>query len=328
MSYDAWNRRQFIRTMAAAGALTSIGRAGHAAVPETIRIVIGYAPGGASDALIRVLAAGLARRNKWVVVPENKPGAGGLLSMQATKIAPADGSVLLSTSAASIIQSLSAANRVRLDRDFAPVIISLRGYFTLFSNASVPVTSLKELIAFDKANPGKLSYASFGVGSQLHLAMELLKQKTGMTITHVPYKSSSESMASVLKNETQISFTPYSGIRQHIEAGRLRALAVSSKAPSEFAPGVPSMQQAGLDDYEVAFWFGLNAPAGTPEATLELLNKELNVVLREPATQTVIREQFGAQTLGGSREDFARVIATETKMYDDLIRTANIRLEG
>lgn len=326
MSYDAWNRRQFMGTAVAGGALLSFARAGHAALPDTIRFVVSYAPGGASDALARALADGLGRRSKRIALAENKPGAGGLIAMQTSKNAPPDGSVLFTSSAASIIQSIQPVNRVRLDRDFAPILMTHRGYFTVFTNASVPVTTLKELIAYDRANPGKLSYASFGIGGQLHLAMELLKQKTGMTITHVPYKSNAEAIASVLKGEAQVSLNPFSGLKQYIDAGRLRALAVTSTDPSSHAPGVPSMREAGVDGYDVSFWFGINAPAGTPEATLQWLNQELNEVLREPAAQAVIRDQFGADTIGGSRDDFARVIASEMKMYEDLIRTANIKL--
>ncbi|MGE4336029.1 MAG: Bug family tripartite tricarboxylate transporter substrate binding protein [Pigmentiphaga sp.] len=329
MNYVALNRRRFIGAMAAGSAMLGVGRAAYAdELPKTMRFVVSYTPGGASDSLARALATGLANRTQNVVITENKPGAGGLVAMQATKTAPPDGSVLFTSSAASIIQSLDPENGVHLERDFEPVMITHRGHFTLFVNADLPVTSLAELIAYDKANPGKLSYASFGMGGQSHLAMELLKQKTGMTLTHVPYKSNAETVASVLKGETQVSLNPYTGLKQHIDAGKLRALAVTSQEPSDFAPGVPSMKEAGVDDYEVTFWFGVNAPAGTPRQTLDRLNRELNVVLLEPTAQSVIRNQFGAATLGGTREDFARIIDSELKMYGDLIRSANLDLKG
>jgi len=328
MSFVAWNRRRFMGAAAAGGSLLSFGRTSHAALPDTIRFVVGYAPGGASDALARALADGLARRSKRTTLVENKPGAGSLTAMRSTKNSPADGSVLFTSSAASVIQSLKPSNRVRLDSDFAPILITHRGQFTLFTNASVPVTTLKELIVYDRANPGKLSYASFGVGGQSHLAMELLNQKTGMKLTHVPYKSNAEAILSALKGETQVLLNPFSSLKQHVDAGKLRALAVTSKDPSPHAPGVPGMREAGVDGYEVSFWFGVNAPVGTPEATLQWLNQELNEVLREPVAQAVIRDQFGADTIGGSRDDFARVIAGEMKTYEDLIRTANIQLDG
>lgn len=327
MSNETWDRRRFIRAATAGGAALAFGRAADAALPDTIRFVVSYVPGGASDILARSLANGLAQRSNRTVIVENKPGAGGLVAFQTTKSAPADGSVLFISSAASIIQSIKPANKIRLDRDFTPIILTHRGHFTLFSNASVPATTLKELVAYDRANPGKLSYASFGVGAQTHLSMELLKQKTGMTLTHVPYKSNAEAIMSVVKGETHVSFNPFSGIKQHIDAGRVRALAVTSAGRSTYAPGVPGMRESGVEGYDVSFWFGWNAPAGTPDATVEWLNQQLNELLREPAAQAIIRDQFGADTVGGSRADFGRHIASEMQVYEDLIRTAHIKLD-
>lgn len=289
-----------------------------------LKIVVSFGAGGTNDLLARVLAEKLSPRLNRPVIVEPKPGAAGLVAARYVMNLPPDGNTILMTTVSMPILTGKLDPPFDVRKDFTPIIQLNRGTHVLHVNSSVPVKTVAELVAYSKANPDKLSFGSFGIGGHTHLIMELLVQRTGAKLTHVPYRSLQETHLAIVKNEIQVTMSPYASMKALMEDGKVRALAMVS-AESE-VPGIPGMKAAGIPDFDQHFWFGFHGPAGTPAPVVERLNKAFNEVLGEKEMIDVIA-RFGAKPVGGTPQDFARAVSAEVDIWKDVIRRGNIQFD-
>jgi len=292
-----------------------------------VRIVVPTAPGGAADTLARTLAQHLSQVSGQQFFIENRPGAGNLLGIETVAKAPADGyTLLMVASTITINHVVHRSLPYDVERDFAPItqLVSLPN--VLVVHPSLPVASVAELVAAAKREPGKLSYASAGPGSQLQLAMELFKSAAGVDIVHVPYKGAAPALNDVLAGHVSSMVSNVLSAKPHIDAGKLRALAVTSLKRVDALPGVPTMAESGFAGYEVVNWFGLFAPAGTPAPIVAWLNAgAVRVLATEDMKQRLATE--GAEPVGSTSAAFAVFIKDEMARWSAAARTANIRPE-
>ena len=292
-----------------------------------VRIVVPTAPGGAADTLARTLAQHLSQASGQQFFIENRPGAGNVLGIETVAKSPADGTTLLMVaSTITINHVVHKSLPYDVERDFVPItqLVSLPN--VLVVHPSLPVASVAELVAAAKREPGKLSYASAGVGSHLQLAMELFKSAAGVDIVHVPYKGAAPALNDVLAGHVSSMVSNVLSAKPHIDAGKLRALAVTSLKRVDALPGVPTMTETGFAGYEVVNWFGLFAPAGTPAPIVAWLNAEaVRVLAAADMKQRLAAE--GAEPVGSTPAAFAAFIKDEMQRWSSAARAANIRAE-
>jgi tripartite-type tricarboxylate transporter receptor subunit TctC len=292
-----------------------------------VRIIVGFAAGGPNDILARLIGQWLSQRIGQPFVVENRPGAGSNIATEAVVRAPPDGYTLL------LVGSPNAINATLYDNlnfnfigDIAPVASLIRGALVMLVNSSVPAATLPELIAYVKANPGKLSYGSGGVGGITHLTPELFKQEAGgLDILHVPYRGVAPALADLLGGQVQVVFANLAPSIGYIRAGKLRALAITAATRSEALPDIPTIGEF-VPGYEASSIFGLGAPKNTPAEIIGALNKEINAALVDPKFKAQLANLDGA-VLGGSPADFGKLLADETEKWAKVIRTANIKPE-
>ena len=292
---------------------------------KPIHIVVPYAAGGAVDTIARLTGQRLAERLGQPVIVDNKPGAGANIGMDAVAKAAPDGyTLLMAANALATNGYLFASLPFNPQHDFAPVGQIGHAPLVVVVPASSSAKTFKDLMAQAKAEPGKLSYASAGNGSSGHLAGEALKQAAHIDVLHVPYKGGTPALTDLLGE--RISFMPINPVEviSHIKAHKLRALAVASLKRVALLPDVPTLAESGLADFEVAVWWGLVAPAGTPQSTVSRLNAELQKVLAEPALQTRLAE-LGVVITAGSAAQFSDFIHAENSRWSRVIKTANIK---
>jgi tripartite-type tricarboxylate transporter receptor subunit TctC len=320
-------RRQFLQLAGAVAmlpALSAIGRA-QAYPTRPVRLIIGFPPGSATDIVARVMAQPLTERLGQQIVVDNRPGAGSNVAAEVVARAAPDGYTLL---AMTITNAVNETLYQDLNFDFAKDIVPVVGTFqspnVLAVNPSVPAKTLPEFIAYAKANPDKINYASFGIGSAPHMNGELFDMMAGVKMVHVPYRSSP--MPDLLSGQVQAIFSPMPVTIAQIRAGNLRALAVTSDKRSEALPDVPTVAEF-VPGFKAGIWHGIGAPKGTPTEIIAKLNKEINAVLDDPKT----KEQFakyGGVPIGGSPDAFAKFIAEEIAKWGNVIKTANIKPES
>ncbi len=296
--------------------------AGHAqaAWPERpITLVVPYTPGGVTDALARTVAKSLAERIKQPVVVENRAGGGANIGAAHVAKANPDGYTLLMGSAATHAINASLYHNLSYDhiKDFAPISLVAQVPNVLVVHPSVPVNNVKELIAYGKAHPGQLNFGSSGAGGTIHLSGELFKSMSGVQMTHVPYKGSAPAVNDLLGGQIQLMFD--SSVVPYVKAGKLRALGVTSAKRSAALPDVPTIAEAGLPGYEATAWFGILAPAGTPEPVIAKLNAQISAVLRDPVVVKWMQAQ-GFDEGGGSPADFAAHIRKETTKWARVVQ--------
>jgi tripartite-type tricarboxylate transporter receptor subunit TctC len=290
---------------------------------HAIRLVVPFAPGGAVDSLARVIANPLAQRLGQPVVVYNRGGAGGSIGMDEVAKAPPDGyTLLLAHSGLTYVPGFYRHPPFDPAKDFDGIVIAVSGIYVLAVNLDLPVHSVPELIAYAKANPGKLSYGSAGVGSSLHLAGEFLKHDTGIDIVHVPYKGPAEAAADMIGGRIQMMFGPSVTILPLAAAGKIRALAVTSARRSALAPELPAMAET-LPGFEVVGWYGLAAPAGTPNQIVTKINTETNQVLQTPSFGAEVRK-LGYETIGGTPGEAAARIKSDVVRWTAIIHDAGI----
>ena len=291
-----------------------------------ITLVVPYAPGGATDIIGRVIAEELSNSIGQRVVVENRAGAAGSVGAAGVARAAPDGYTLLmgALTSHSINMSLQAKPGFDLQKNFAPVTLAGNVGLALVVHPSVQAKSIPELIALVKAQPGKISYASSGAGSPQHLAGEMFNAKAGTNLVHVAYRGSGPAMTDMIGGHVQVMFDTIPSVLPHVQGGALRALAVTSREPSEFMPGVPTAISQGLADFEVGSWFGVLAPAGTPEPVLAKLNQEIVKALQSPKAIEAMRVQ-GVTPKPGTPEEASRLIESEMRKWADLSKAIGLK---
>lgn len=292
---------------------------------RTVEIVVPFAAGGGTDLIARLLAERLSESLGVRIVTINRPGASTNIGTAAVANAPVDGHTLLLTSI-SFAANPSLYRRLSYSQnDFAPIVLIANSPSILVVTPSLPVNSVRELIAHLKAHPGELNFASYGAGSGPHLAAGLLQDITGTKMQHVPYGGGNPATLAVLRGDVQMLLAGSLAVLPMIQSGNLKPLAIAAEARAAALPNVPTFREQGID-YLTGTWFGLLAPAKTPPAIVARLNRDVNTALRSDAVRARIAEQ-GADVMGGSPEDFARFLREETERLSAVIRRANIQLE-
>ncbi len=306
----------------AAGALTAASAQDFPNKP--VRIIATYAPGSSVDIIARLVAKPMSEQLGQPVVVENKPGAGGDIGTDLVAKAPKDGYTLGFASPGPLVFNPMMRKSMPFAlSDVTPVTLLATGPNVLLVNPDFPAKNLAELIAYIKANPGKVAYASAGNGTSGHLAGELFKYLTGTDILHVPYKGNAEAVTDVLAGRVQMVFSGVPPIRAQVEAGKLRAIAVADFKRAKQLPGVPTMAEAGLPGAESGAWYGILAPAGTPPAVLDRLNAEFVKAIQRPEVRAQF-DQLGIDPVGNSRADFGKMIANEITRWKPLFAATKI----
>jgi len=295
---------------------------------KTIRLVVPFGPGGPTDLSARLVSQMVQSALNQNVVVENRAGAGGATGTKSVTSAEADGyTLLLATSATlGVVPALQKNPGYDPIKSFAPVAKVTDSTTILVVHPNFPANSIRELVEYAKANPGKLTYASAGVGNQTHLAAELLLSRAGIKAVHVPYKSGAEMTTAVLGEQTHMTFPDVSILLPLIRDKKLKALAVTSGARHPQLPDVPTMAESGIADYVTTFWTGVVVPAGTPAAIIDALNGAIANGLRTEAVRDAFA-RVGAQPAPGSPKDFGNFIASETRKWAAIAKTAGITPE-
>ena len=295
---------------------------------KRITFVVPFAPGGSTDIIARLIGEDLSKRLGQPVVIENRAGAGGNLGADVVAKAEPDGYTMLmgTTGVMSINESLYPEMSYKAAEDFQPVIHVASLTNVLAVTPSLPARTVEELIAYGKANPGKLTFASSGVGSATHLVGELFKAQTGIDILHIPYKGSGQAMTDLLSGKVSMIFDQIASSVSSINAGKLKALGVTSKTRSEALPNVPPIAEAGVPGFEALSWSGVVVPARTPAAIVNRLNTEINAILNTPQMKQRFAE-LGADAVGGPPEAFANHVKSERQKWSKLVADAKIRIQ-
>lgn len=302
----------------------------HAAEPDAesrpIRLIVPFAPGGASDVLGRIIAQHLTESLKRQVIVDNRPGAGGNIGMGIAAKATPDGSVMSIASSAFVVNP-SLYDQVPYDaiKDFAPVTNVASASTVLVVHPSVPAKSLKELVALVKSAPGKFNYASSGAGTGQHLAGELFKSSAALDISHIPFNGAGPAVIAVLGSQVQMGFSSLPAVRAQIANGSLRAIAVTTKKRATAIPDVPTFDESGYPGFEVDFWQGLVLPGGTPRAVVNRMNAEILKMLQGQDVRKRL-DGLGFEPVGSSPDEFAKQIAAELSKWNKFIKQAGIKL--
>ena len=321
-------RRLFLRYAAGAAASLTVSRV---AVAQTypsrpVRILVGFSAGGTTDIAARLIAQALSERLGQQFVVENRPGAATNIATEAVVRSPPDGYTLLAATASNTVNSsLDHKLSFSFIRDIAMIAGIVRSPLVLEVHPSVPVHTVPELIAHAKANPGMINMASFGTGTSSHVAGELFKMMSSLKMPHVPYRGSAPMVTDLIGGQVQSAFDNLPASIEHIRAGKLRALAVSTAMRAEALPNVPTVGEF-LPAFEASAWIALGAPKNTPAAIVETLNREINAALADPKLQARVAE-LGATVLPGSPADFSKLVADETEKWAKVIKFAGIKPE-
>ena len=318
-------RRRFLHLAAGAAALPALSRIARAQTypSRPVRWVVPFPPGGVTDIVARLMGQWLSERLGQPFVIENRPGAGGNIGAEAVVKAAPDGYTLyLSSSPNAISATLYDNLNFNFIRDIAPVASISISPLVMEVNPSVPAKTVPEFVAYAKANSGKLNMASNGNGTTSHLAGELFKMMTGINMLHVPYRGAAPALTDLIGGQVQVMFDVMASSIEHIRAGKLRALAVTTATRSEALPDVPNVGEF-LPGFEASAWQGVGVPKNTPTEIVEKLNKEINAGLADPKLRARLAD-LGGTVIGGSPADFGKLIADETEKWGKVIREANI----
>jgi tripartite-type tricarboxylate transporter receptor subunit TctC len=319
-----------VSSAALAGAALVPVLVGHAAAADyptrQPHIIVGYPPGGTTDICARLFADWLGKRLGQQFIVENRPGAGNNLATDAVAKAAPDGyTILLVNPANTINASLFKHLNFNFLRDIDPVAGFIRVPNVMEVHQSVPAKTVAEFIAYVKANPDRVNVASSGNGTSIHLSGELFKMMTDIKMTHVPYKGSAPMLTDLLGGQVQVTFDNLPSSIGHIKAGKLRALAVTTEKRSEELPDVPTVGET-VPGYEASAFFGFGVPHGTPKEIVELLNKEVNLALRDPTMLGKLKD-LGGTPIPGSVADFGKLVADETAKWEKVVRAANLSID-
>jgi tripartite-type tricarboxylate transporter receptor subunit TctC len=321
-------RRQFLQLAAGAAALpVTSGVASAQTYPaRPVRLVIGYTPGGSADLTARLMGQWLSEKLGQSFVIENRPGGGTNIATEAVVRAAPDGYTLLLVAPANAINA-TLYEKLNFDflRDTEPVAGIIRFPNVVVVHPSLPIHSIPELIAYAKANPGKLNMASSGNGSTIHMSGELFKMLTGINMVHVPYRGGAPALTDLIAGQVQVMFDNIPTCAEHVKSGKLRGLAVTSTTRSEVLPDLPIVADF-LPGYEASAWYGIGAPKGTPPGIIERLNKAVNEILADPKAKARFAE-LGAFLLPGSAADFGKLLANETDKWGKVVKFAGAKVD-
>src|SRR5262245_10261095 len=321
-------RRKFLHLAAGAAALPAVSRIATAQTypSRPVRIIVGFPAGGPNDIFARLMGQWLSERLRQPFIIENRPGAAGNIGTEAVVKAVPDGYTLL------LVASVNAINATTYDklnfnfiRDIAPVATISRYTFVIVVHPSMPAKTVPELIAYAKANPGKINMASGGIGGVTHVNGELFKMMTGVDIVHVPYRGQAPALADLLAGQVHVMFPNIVAPIEYIKTGRLRALAVTAATRSDALPDIPTVGEF-LPGYEASGWSGFGSPKDTPTEVIDKLNREINTALADLKTKAQLAD-LGATPLVGSPADFGRLIAEETDMWAKVVKFSGAKAD-
>ena len=295
---------------------------------KPLHLIVPFPPGGGNDTVARAIAQQIGPDLGQPVVIDNKPGAGGAVGAELAAKAPPDGYTLFLAGVGSHVVNPNVHAKLAYDpvRDFAPVTLIASAPSVLVVNPSVPARTVAELTAYARAHPGKLNYASNGAGSAAQLAAAMYESMAGVKMVHVPYKGIAPAMTDLLSGEVQLMFGTVVALVPHIQAGKLRPLAVTSRQRSALLPEVPTLAESGLPDYEAGSWYGIMAPAGTPREIIERLHGAIVKALAQPEVAKRLAAE-GAVGIGSTPEEFAAHLKRELARVGKVVRAAGIRAE-
>lgn len=308
-------------------ALSTLTLPALAAFPEKpVRMIVPLAAGGGMDTTARSLATPLGERLGQTVVVDNRPGGGGNVGVDIMREAPADGHTLFMGSATFVIHPLLYKARYVPTRDFAAITQVTRQPYVLIVHPSVAAKTVKELVAYTRANPNRINYASSGQGSLIHLATELFKVRTGADMTHIPFKGMGAAYTDMLAGRIQASFPSIISVLPHLKAGKLRAIAVSSRQRAASLPDIPSVQETGVPDFDVSNWYGLFAPVGAPRAVIDRVHREVAAILKTAEMQKRMAAD-GSDGVGSTPAEFTAHVKAESARWAEVIRKSNIKAD-
>ena len=291
---------------------------------RAVRILVPAPAGSSLDVLARTIGEKLKDKSGATVIVENKPAAGGTVATaEVAKAAPDGHTLLLGFNGPLATGPLVQKVPYDVPKDLAPVVITSSQPNVLAVNAALPIKSVAELVAYAKANPGKLNYASVGNGSSSHLNAELLKSMTGIDAVHVPFNGSPPAVLATVQGETQMMFAVMQPLQAQVQAGKLRAIAVTTPKRFPLLPDVPAIAESGYPGFEALAWNGLVAPAGTPRPVIDKINAEVNAILKQPDVVQKMNAA-GFDLIGGTPEDFAKLIAAETARWTPVVKRLGI----
>ena len=314
--------------LAALASLALAGPAAAASYPDKpVRVVVGFSAGGTTDVAARIIAKELGDDLGQSFVVENKPGAGSNIGAELVARAKPDGYTLYMVAVTSTInQTLYKNLSFDIVKDFSPIALVIKVPNILVVNPSLPVKNVKELVAYVKAHPDKLSYASSGSGTSIHMAGELFKLRAGVDIPHIPYKGSAPALTDLIGNQVQLMFDNMPSAWPHVQAGKLRALAVTTAERSATAPELPTMMESGYDKFDVSSWFGLIAPKGTPPDVIARINASVQKALAKPDVQQRFKD-LGAVTAKTTPEQFGAFIKDEVETWATVVKASGAKVE-
>ena len=295
---------------------------------KPVRLVIPYPPGGGTDTIMRSFVQYFSVRLGQQVIIDNRGGAGGSIGMEATARAKPDGYTIVAGLTAQLAVNPALYKKLPYDpiKDFAPITLFADGPYLLVVHPSLPVKSVQEFVEFARKRPGGVTCASSGKGSGGHLAAELLKSMTGIKMLHVPYKGGGPALTGLLTGEAQVLFAPYASAQGHIKSGRIRALGVTTARRPKAIPDLPTIAEAGVPGYDSGVWYSLLAPAGTPRAIIDRLNRETIAVLNNPKFAKLLVDQ-AIDPIGSTPEELTQYIKSEIDKWAKVVKEAGVRIE-
>ena len=321
-------RRAFLHLAAGAAVLPAVCKIAKAETypARPVRLIVGYTPGGSADLTARLMGQSLSERVGQQLIIENRPGGGTNIATEVALRAPPDGyTYLLAAPANAINATLYDKLSFNFLRDTEPVVGIIRFPNVVVVNPSLPIRSIPELIAYAKANPGKLNMASSGNGSTIHMSGELFKMLTGIDMVHVPYRGGAPAMTDLLAGQVHVMFDNIPTCAEYVKTGRLRGLAVTSTTRSAVLPDLPTVADF-LPGYEASAWYGVVAPKKTPAELIDKMNAEINAVLATPVAKTRFAD-LGAFLLPGSPADFGKLLADETEKWGRVVKFSGAKVD-
>ncbi|MEO6409050.1 MAG: tripartite tricarboxylate transporter substrate binding protein [Burkholderiaceae bacterium] len=323
-------RRTILKSLAgAAAALGAPSLSAQTWPTAPVRIVVGFPPGGGTDALARVVGAKLSQMWGQQVIVETKAGVAGVLAADYVAQQPGDGSTLLMAhiNSHALAPALQPKLNYNAERDFTPIVLVGVTPNLLIANPAQPALTLKDIIALCKAKPGQISFGSAGAGSAQHLALEMFKLQAKVDALHSPYKGSGPLLTDLIGGQIQYSFETMTAATPHVKSGKVIAVAQTRAKRAKGHPGVPTMVELGFPDFEATTWYGLAAPAKLPPAIAKKINEDVNKVLAMPDVQDRM-DTYGAEDGGGSVEKFTQFIRSETEKWARVVKEGNIRVDS